>query len=254
MLRRVTGTGSAADVWSGASYERIAETFAPIHDRVVAALELEPGTQLLDVACGTGGVAVRAARAGAEVTGIDISADQLEKARRAAADTGLAIRFDEGDAEELPYGHGAFDVVASAFGVVFAPDHERAGTELARVCRPGGRLVFTAWREDAWSRVHAKAGRTPVPEADATEWAREEHFGALLGNAFALQSEAGKWRVEANSADALWEFVSNSMPPLHSWLAGLDDESRARAEDVYLEFLAPGFLEREYVLVLGTRR
>ena len=96
--------GSTAEVWSGATYERLAETFAPIHDRVVALLDLAPGSRVLDVACGTGGVALRAARAGAEVVGIDISADQLAKARRAAADEGLEIRFDEGDCQELPYG------------------------------------------------------------------------------------------------------------------------------------------------------
>src|SRR5215471_16173803 len=98
MLRRVSG--SIADSWSGASYERIAETFAPIHDRVVAALDVQPGSRVLDVACGTGGVALRAARAGADVVGIDISTDQLAKARRAAQDEGLAIRFDEGDCQE----------------------------------------------------------------------------------------------------------------------------------------------------------
>src|SRR5262249_51540094 len=93
MLRPVTGTGSAADFWSGWSYERIAETYAPIHDRVVSALAIEPGTRVLDVACGTGGVALRAARAGADVIGIDISADQLAKARHAADEEGLSVRF-----------------------------------------------------------------------------------------------------------------------------------------------------------------
>ena len=130
--------GSTADVWSGATYERIAETFAPIHDRVVALLAIVPGTRVLDVACGTGGVALRAARAGAEVLGIDISADQLTKARRAAAAESLEIRFDEGDCQELPYGDAEFDAVTSAFGAIFAPDHARTAAELARVCRAAG--------------------------------------------------------------------------------------------------------------------
>jgi SAM-dependent methyltransferase len=252
MLRRMSP--SVVDTWSGASYERMAETFAPIHDRMVDALALEPGSRVLDVACGTGGVALRAARAGAEVVGIDISADQLAKARSVAAAEGLEIRFDEGDAQELPYADAEFDAVASVFGAVFAPDHRRAAAELARVCRPSGRLALTVWREDDWSRVHAKAGRTPVPEADATEWAKEEHFRALLGDAFDLEAETGEWRVEAPTAAALWELLSSSMPPLHAWLAGLDEETRTRAEQVYLEFLASGVLRREYVLILGTRR
>ena len=247
-------SGSASDTWSGASYERIAETFAPIHDRIVEALAIEPGARVLDVACGTGGVALRAARAGAEVTGIDISADQIAKARRAAEEEGLAIRFDEGDCQELPYGDAEFDAVASAFGAVFAPDQERTAGELARVCRPGGRFALTAWPADEWSEVHARAGRVFVEDVDAREWAKEAHVRALLGDAFDLEFQAGEWRVEADSGEALWELASTSMPPLRAWLAGLDADARARAEAVYLEALASGVLARNYVLVLGTRR
>jgi SAM-dependent methyltransferase len=250
MLRRVTG----ADVWSGASYERLAETFAPIHDRVVEALELAPGARVLDVACGTGGVALRAARLGADVVGVDISADQLAKARRSAEAEGLEIRFDEGDCQELPYADAEFDAVPSAFGAIFAPDHERTAAELARVCRPGGRLALTAWRKDAWSEVHAKAGRTVSHEADAREWSEEDRVRVLLGGAFDLELQPGRYRVDAGSGEALWDLLSNSMPPLRAWLAAADDATRAHAERVYREFLAPGFLEREYVLVLGVRR
>ncbi len=252
MLRRVSG--SVSDTWSGASYERIAETFAPIHDRIVEALAIEPGTRVVDVACGTGGVALRAARAGAEVTGIDISADQLAKARRAAEAEGLSLRFDEGDCQELPYGDTEFDAVASAFGVIFAPDHERTAAELARVCKPGGRFALTAWPKDEWSDVSERAGRTLPPGADARDWAREEHVRGLLGDAFDLELQTGEWRIEADSGQELWELVSTSMPPLRAWLAEQSDEARARAEQVYLDQLASGVLARDYVLVLGTRR
>jgi SAM-dependent methyltransferase len=252
MLRRVPG--SAADTWSGASYERIAETFAPIHDRIVAALAAGPGVRLLDVACGTGGVTLRAARAGADVVGIDISADQLAKARDAAAAEGLEIQFDEGDCQELPYADGEFDAVASAFGAIFAPDHARAAAELARVCRPGGRLALTAWPEDEWSEVNVRAGRTFPEGPDARDWAREDHARGLLGDAFELEFQTGEWRVEADSGEALWELASTSMPPLRAWLVEQSADVRAHAEQVYLDHLASGVLEREYVLVLGARR
>jgi ubiquinone/menaquinone biosynthesis C-methylase UbiE len=252
MLPRVPG--SVAETWSGASYERLAETYAPIHERVVAALALEPGTRLLDAACGTGGVALRAAAAGADVVGVDISADQLAKANRAAAAAGLSIRFEEGDCQELPYGAAEFDAVASTFGAIFAADHERTAAELARVCRSGGRLAMTAWSKDAWSEQHAKAGRTFSNEADAREWSEEKNVRRLLGDAFDLELRTGEWRVEAESGEALWELLSNSMPPLRAWLAEQDGEARAHAERVYLEFLARGVLERKYVLVLGVRR
>jgi ubiquinone/menaquinone biosynthesis C-methylase UbiE len=246
--------GTTAEIWSGASYERLAATYAPIHDRVAALLAIEPGARVLDAACGTGAVALRAARAGANVVGVDISADQLEKARQAAAAEGLAIQFDEGDCQELPYGDADFDAVASSFGAIFAADHTRTAAELARVCRAGGRLVMTAWAKDAWSEVHTKAGRTFSHEADAREWSEEERIRELLGDAFEIELQTGSWRVEADSPAALWELLSNSMPPLRAWLAEQSDEKRARAEQVYLEFLAPGALEHEYVLILGTRR
>ena len=252
MLRRVAG--SVADSWSGASYERIAETFAPIHDRVVEALAIEPGERVLDVACGTGGVALRAARAGADVVGIDISADQLAKAREAAAAEELEIRFDEGDCQDLPYADAEFAAVASVFGAIFAPDHQRTAAGLARVCRESGRLALTAWQKDAWWDINRAAGRPVTYEAHAPEWAKEEHIRALLGEAFDLELQTGTWRIEAGSGEELWELVSSSMPPLHAWLASVDDEARARAERVYLEFLASGVFERGYVLVLGTRR
>jgi SAM-dependent methyltransferase len=250
MLRRV----SAADFWSGSSYERIAETYAPIHDRVVGALAIKPGMHVLDVACGTGGVALRAARAGADVVGVDISADQLAKARRAADQEGLTIRFDEGDCQQLPYGDEEFDAVPSAFGAIFAPDHERTAAELARVCRPAGRLALTAWPRDEWLQVGELAGRPGPTGPDATDWAREDHLRALLGDAFDLELETGTWRVEAGSADELWDLVSSAMPPLRNWLAEQSPEVRVRAEEVYREYLGSGVLARDYVLVLGTRR
>jgi SAM-dependent methyltransferase len=252
MLRRVSG--SVADTWSGASYERLAETYAPIHDRVVEALALAPGARVLDVACGTGAVALRAARAGADVVGIDISPDQLAKAREAAAAEGLAIRFEEGDCQELPFGDAEFDAVVSTFGAVFAFDHERTAAELARVCGPGGRLALTTWPEDEWSHVNARAGRTYPEGPDPHDWAKGEHVRLLLGDAFDLEIQTGEWCIEAHSGAKLWEFVSGSMPPLRAWLAEQSDEDRARAEQVYLEYLAPGVLRREYVLVVGTRR
>ena len=130
--------------------------------------ELAPGAgeRLLDLACGTGGVALIAARRGAEVTGLDISADQLAKARAAADKAGLSIRFDEGDAQALPYGDAEFDMVASAFGVIFAPDPRRAADELARVCRSGARIAVTAWPEDDWAQLE------PAPPARAVRGAR----------------------------------------------------------------------------------
>ena len=90
------------------------------------------------------------------MTGLDISADQLEKARAAATEAGLEIRFDEGDAQALPYEDASYDAVVSAFGMIFAPDHRRAADELTRVSKPGARVAVTSWPNDAWAQLGAR--------------------------------------------------------------------------------------------------
>jgi SAM-dependent methyltransferase len=188
------------------------------------------------------------------VTGLDISADQLAKAREQAAMDGLPIRFDRGDCVALPYADATFDIVASTFGVIFADDHRRAAAELTRVCRRGGRIGLTAWPADEWSQLGARVGREYPAGDDAREWARPPYVRALLGGAFALRFDRGESIVRADSPEALWELLSNSVPPLKSWLSSLDANRRREVDRVYLDFLAPGTLRREYTLVLGRRR
>jgi ubiquinone/menaquinone biosynthesis C-methylase UbiE len=242
------------DAWAGAAYERVAEEFAPIHDRVVAAVAPQPGERLLDVACGTGGVALRAARAGAEVVGLDLSAAQLEKARGAAAAEGLEIRFDEGDCQEMPYEGASFDVVISVFGAIFAASHAAAAAELARVCRPGGRLALTAWPFDGWAIVGELVGRE-YPEGDeATQWVRQEYAQQLLGATFDLRFDWGRWEVQRDTVQEVWDFTAESVPPFKAWVDSLDEQRRGEVEAVYKELFAGGLFRREYVLVLGERR
>src|ERR1700750_2675200 len=122
-----------SEVWSAGTYERLAARFAPVHDQLVNLLRIGPGDRVLDLATGTGEVAVRAAVRGAVVTGIDIAEPMLRKARERADDEGLQLAFDLGDVEYLPYDDAAFDVVVSNFGLIFAPDHANVAAELARV-------------------------------------------------------------------------------------------------------------------------
>ncbi len=133
-------------VWMSGDYGHFA-TFleAPAIDLFLPRLNLAPGARLLDVACGAGQIAVPAARAGATVTGIDIASNSIEQAKSRAAAEGLAVRFEEGDAEDIPYADASFDVVCSLFGAMFAPRPDRVAAELVRVCRPGGRIVMGNW-------------------------------------------------------------------------------------------------------------
>ncbi|HYZ76735.1 MAG TPA: methyltransferase domain-containing protein [Gaiellaceae bacterium] len=249
---------SGADVWAGGEYALLAEQLAPIHERLVVRLDPRPGERWLDVGTGTGAIAVRAARVGADVVGIDIAPALLEQAR-AQAD-GLPIRWDEGDAQALPYSDASFDVVVSCFGAIFAPDDEAVARELARVCRPGGRLGLTAWHASTELRaVYERVGIGPQ-EPDPTRWSDEASVHQLLGEAFDLELEPGVWRIGFEAPELIWEWWSTAVPPFVALLESLESEKRAAMRDEMLALAerlrTNGGVEftRDYVLVLGRRR
>lgn len=131
--------------WMSGDYGHFATYLEPGALEFLKRLELTPGTRMLDVACGAGQIAIPAARAGVNVTGIDIATNLVERARVRARDENLEARFDEGDAEALPYDDASFDVVVSLIGAMFAPRPELVAAELKRVCRSGGRIVMANW-------------------------------------------------------------------------------------------------------------
>ena len=131
--------------WSAGDFGRIAKSYEQGAAEFVARLALAPGLRVLDVACGTGNLAIPAAKAGAQVVGIDIAPNLVVQARQRAAAAGLDIRFEEGDAEALPYESGSFDRVLSMFGAMFAPRPELVARELMRVTRPGGTVAMANW-------------------------------------------------------------------------------------------------------------
>jgi SAM-dependent methyltransferase len=132
-------------IWMAGDFGQIANYAVHAGAEFIKRTEIKPGTRILDVACGTGNVSLPAARAGAEVTGVDIAPNLLEQARKRASAENLKIRFDEGDAEDLPYRDGEFDIVVTMFGAMFAPRPERTAAELIRVCRPGGSIAMGNW-------------------------------------------------------------------------------------------------------------
>ncbi len=131
--------------WSLGEYERTAAELAPVAEHVVSLAMLEPGQRVLDLATGTGNAALLAARAGAAVTGIDAASRLIAVAEHRAASAGLEASFVVGDVAALPFADGAFDVALSVFGLIFAPDAERAFAELIRVLAPGGRGLISVW-------------------------------------------------------------------------------------------------------------
>lgn len=156
---------------------------------VLERIGLEPGLSLLDVGTGSGGnIAIPAALEGAKVTGLDLTPELLEHARRRAAEAGVEVAWLEGDAQELPFADESFDRVVSTFGAMFAPDHARATAELARVCRAGGRVAITTWAIDGMAGELFKLSGSflPPPPPGAglpTQWGDEQHIQELFGAA-----------------------------------------------------------------------
>lgn len=150
-------------VWSAGDFGKIAEIIQQGASEFVDRLDLKHGEKLLDVACGTGNTALPAAHKGARVTGIDIAPNLIEQARARAAADGVAITFEEGDAEALPYADASFDTLITMFGAMFAPRPDKTAAELIRVCRPGGRIVMANWTPQSFVGLMFKTGAKHVP-------------------------------------------------------------------------------------------
>ena len=252
-------------MWGSAPFEKVADQIANIHDHLVAELAPQPGEQWLDVGTGTGGVAVRAARAGANVTGSDLSPVLIETAKRLAKEEGLEIDYEVGDAEQLPSPDASFDVVSSSFGAMFAPDHSAVARELARVTRPGGRIGLTTWEPDGGTgdlfRMLGKF-QPPPPEGAGSplEWGRGEHARELLENDFELRFVHGQDPHVGESAEEMWELLVTSFGPMKTLYDSLDEARREELHNAYVEHMEQhrrnGRIEapREYLIILGTRR
>jgi SAM-dependent methyltransferase len=136
--------------WMSGDYARFAKLMEPGALEFLERIAIPPGTEMLDVGCGAGQIAIPAARAGVRVTGADIAANLVEEARSRAVAEGLDARFEEADAEMLPYADASFDVVVSLIGAMFAPRPDRVAAELVRVCRPGGRVIMANWTPEGF--------------------------------------------------------------------------------------------------------
>ena len=236
-------------------WERLAQSNAPSHELLVGALEPRPGERWLDIGTGAGGTALRATRAGALVTGVDIAEEAVAAARKAAREEGVDGRFDVADVQALPFEDAAFDVVASAFGANFATDHARAARELARVCRAGGRLGMTLMPMDSRAGELSTLIRTYEAEGDhPAAWAN--NVDGLLGRWFDLDVRRVQSPMEEKqeSAEEAWEFMSSALGQLADLVAKLDAVETAELRDRFLAIHSRyEGRPKSYVLVLGTR-
>jgi SAM-dependent methyltransferase len=174
--------------WEAGDYGTFAERVVDMADRLVGRVAVSPGMEVLDVATGTGNVAIRAAARGASVIGLDLTPKLLETARQRAGEAGVEVEWVEGDAEDLPFEDNRFDRVLSTFGVMLAPRHEVAAAELVRVCRPGGVIGLCNPTPEGWAGrfIGLLAGSLPSQPSSASPpplWGTEEHVERLLGPA-----------------------------------------------------------------------
>lgn len=163
--------------WASGDFGVIGRAVAQFQEELVGRLDIAPGMKILDVACGTGNSAIPAARRGADVTGIDIAANLIEQAKARAEAEGVKARFQEGDAEKIEFPDGAFDMVISIFGAMFAPRPELTASELKRVTKSGGRIVMGNWTPSGFAgesfKLTAKYAPPPPGMAPPVLWGDE---------------------------------------------------------------------------------
>jgi SAM-dependent methyltransferase len=229
-------------------------------------LEIRPGTRLLDVACGAGQLAIPAARRGIQVTALDLATNLVRQARARAAENGLMIQVDEGDAEQLPYQDASFDVVLSLIGSMFAPRPELVASEMLRVCRPGGRIIMGNWTPEGHvgQMFRVIGGHVPPPRVvSPLLWGDEATCRSRFGGGVTdLKITRYLYPFEfpfapAKVVDLLIEYYG----PTNRGYASLDDDGRRALRDDLTALWARNntategttHVPAEYIEVVGTR-
>lgn len=219
--------------WVAGDFERIAAGYRSGADDFVGRLGITRGERVLDVACGSGNLTLPAARRGAVTVGVDIAPNLLDIARGRAADEGLAISFDEGNAEALPYDDGAFDTVITMFGAMFAPRPQLAAAELLRVVRPAGRIAMANWTPGSFVGAMLKAHVAMVPPPAGVPstllWGDEATARERLAESRSLSLTRRSIYLEfpVSPADVVQLFRDYYGPTVRTFEA-LDDRGRAK--------------------------
>lgn len=260
----------ARSIWNapGGRYDDISRSIADAIEHAVERLQPAAGERILDLATGTGWASrlIAQRRPTALVRGVDIADHMLEFARATAVRQGLAIEYQTGDAERLPFEDGEMDAVVSTFGVMFASKPEAAAAELARVVRPGGRVVLSTWKQD--SNVAAMFGvmkpflpapPSPPPPSPFA-WGKVERLHELLDASFDVEVEAGTNHFRYASGEQAWNLWVNHYGPTKSLAQGLDDARREEFKQALIRwhetFPSPlGYDQpREYWITRAVRK
>lgn len=229
--------------WATGDYHMIGTQIVIVSELLIEALDLHSTEKVLDVATGSGNAALAAARRGCDVTGLDYVPALLERARRRSEAEGVDVSFVEGDAEALPFTDGSFDVVTSVFGVMFAPDQDRAAGELARVCRSGGRIGLVAHTPEGFIgqlfKTNAKHVPPPAGLRSPVLWGTEERLRELFGGAAAgIRSDKRHYVFRYRSPAAYLDYWRRWYGPTMKTFEAVGDAGAAALERDLVELIA----------------
>jgi ubiquinone/menaquinone biosynthesis C-methylase UbiE len=255
-------------MWALGDYPAVAhDIVAPLGALLVDACLVTAGDRVLDVAAGTGTVAIPAAEAGASVTASDLTPELLAVGERTARAAGLDVTWEEGDAEALPYADGAFDVTTSCVGVMFAPFHQAAADQLVRVTRPGGRIGLVSWTPEGFigqmfSVMRPYAPPPPPGAQPPPLWGAEPHVLELLGDRVGeVETTRQQLPVDhfVDGAQFRDYFKANYGPTIAVYRAIADDPDKVTTLDAALadlgdRHLDDGVMDWEYLLLTARRR
>ncbi len=258
-------------MWALGDYPAVAAQLIPdLGAILVQACGIGPGDRVLDVAAGSGNAAIPAALAGASVVACDLTPELLDAGQAWAAERGAQLEWRLGDAEDLPFADGEFDVVMSCLGVMFAPHHQASADELVRVCRPGGTLGLLSWTPEGFvgQMFAAMKPYAPPPPPGAQPpplWGSEDHVRTLLGH-HATDVEAHRQAVRIDQFASPHEFrdyfKANYGPTIAAYRGLAEDPERVAALDRDLADLAERHqraagstaMEWEYLVLTARKR
>ena len=252
-------------IWAAGDYPAVAEVIDEVPPRdLLSRVDITPGQDVLDVATGTGSVAVRAAERGATVTGLDLVADLVERAEERAQAAGVEATWVVGDAEDLPFEDRSFDRVMSAIGIQFAPRHDVVAAELVRVMRPDGRLVLGNWTREgvigAMFKLMGEYAPPPPPFASPPPlWGDEAHVRGLLEpHGLELEFARHELIVEFPTLPAYMDFFEDSYGPTIMLRKAIGEEQwadyRSRLAELLEGFVATpgrGDVRQEFFVITG---
>jgi SAM-dependent methyltransferase len=221
-------------MWASGDFAVIGTTLQIVGEVLCESIDLRSTERVLDVAAGNGNATLAAARRGCRVTSTDYVAALLDRGAERAAAERLEVRFQQADAEALPFADASFDAVLSTFGVMFAPDHAKSAAEMARVCRPGGRIGLANWTPDGFiGQLFKTLGKHVAPPPGVQSpalWGTEAHLRALFGDSATIAATKRIFNFRYRSAAHFIEVFRTWYGPVHKAFAALPAEQGAALE------------------------